>query len=163
MFFNLSSVLLGLLLAAIILGSAAEVCGSVTHSRESRETVSESFGVLQSALLGFMALILAFGLSLAVGRYQDRRGAVVDDANAIGTDLPAGADPARADAQPVVPLLVRYTDAEIQLSHEVPGSSAARRTVAAPVPHFNARCGDMRRTRSRRSRWRPALGCTRTV
>lgn len=131
MFFNLSSVLLGVLLAAIIIGSAGAGLW-VGHSlRESRETVSESFGVLQSALLGFMALILAFGLSLAVGRYQDRRGAVVDDANAIGTTylraqtLP---EPMRSES---LPLLVRYTDGEIRLSHEVPGSGAARRTVAA--------------------------------
>ena len=32
-----------------------------------------------------MGLVLAFGLSLALGRYEDRRAAVVDDANAIGT------------------------------------------------------------------------------
>ena len=32
-----------------------------------------------------MGLILAFGLTLAVGRYEARRAAVVDDANAIGT------------------------------------------------------------------------------
>jgi hypothetical protein len=47
--------------------------------------LKESSGVLQGALLGFMGLILAFGLSLALGRYQDRRAAVVDDANTIGT------------------------------------------------------------------------------
>ena len=32
-----------------------------------------------------MALVLAFGLTMAVGRYDQRRAAVVDDANAIGT------------------------------------------------------------------------------
>ena len=36
-------------------------------------------------LLGLVALILAFGLTMAVGRYDTRRAAVVDDANAIGT------------------------------------------------------------------------------
>ena len=41
--------------------------------------------MLQGALLGFMGLVLAFGLSLALGRYENRRAAVVDDANAIGT------------------------------------------------------------------------------
>ena len=41
--------------------------------------------MLQGALLGFMGLVLAFGLSLALGRYESRRAAVVDDANTIGT------------------------------------------------------------------------------
>ena len=36
-------------------------------------------------LTGVVGLILAFGLSLAVGRYQDRRADVVTDANTIGT------------------------------------------------------------------------------
>ena len=36
-------------------------------------------------MLGLVGLVLAFGLSLAVGRYEARRAAVVDDANAIGT------------------------------------------------------------------------------
>ena len=45
----------------------------------------EPIGVLQGALLGIVGLILAFGLTLAVGRYQDRRADVVIDANTIGT------------------------------------------------------------------------------
>ena len=40
---------------------------------------------LQGALLGLVGLILAFGLTLAVGRYQDRRADVVNEANTIGT------------------------------------------------------------------------------
>ena len=36
-------------------------------------------------MLGFMALVMAFGLSLAVGRYESRRAAVVHEANALGT------------------------------------------------------------------------------
>ena len=45
----------------------------------------EPFGVVQGALLTLVGLILAFGLAMAVGRYEARRAAVVDDANAIGT------------------------------------------------------------------------------
>ena len=41
--------------------------------------------MLQAALLGLVALILAFGLSMAVGRHDSRRAAVVTEANAIGT------------------------------------------------------------------------------
>ena len=41
--------------------------------------------MLQGALLGVVGLLLAFGLSLAVSRYEDRRANVVTAANAIGT------------------------------------------------------------------------------
>jgi hypothetical protein len=129
--FALSSVLLSLTLLALIVGAA--VCGLLVGRslRENKESVRESFGVLQAALLGFMGLILAFGLSLAIGRYDTRRQAVVEDANAIGTTylraqtLP---DPIRSRS---LTLIVRYTDVEIHLSHVVPGSAAAAETVAA--------------------------------
>ena len=49
------------------------------------EKLREPLGVLQAALLGLVALILAFGLTMAVGRYDSRRAAVVTEANAIGT------------------------------------------------------------------------------
>lgn len=39
---------------------------------------------LSSAVLG-LGLILAFGLTMAVGRYETRRVALVADANTIGT------------------------------------------------------------------------------
>ena len=58
--------------------------GQLPQRRDS-ETYREPIGVLQGALLGVVGLILAFGLSLAVGRYQDRRAHVVTDANTIGT------------------------------------------------------------------------------
>jgi hypothetical protein len=129
-FFALSSVLLVAVLMALIVGAAA--CGLLLGRslREKKESVSESFGVLQAALLGFMGLILAFGLSLAIGRYDIRRQAVVDDANAIGTTYLRAqtlAEPVRSRS---LALLVRYTDVELRLSHVVPGSTAASRTVA---------------------------------
>jgi hypothetical protein len=58
---------------------------SVRYLREHHGELNERFGVLQGALLGVVGLILAFGLSLALGRYEDRRAATVDEANAIGT------------------------------------------------------------------------------
>ena len=53
--------------------------------RHLSETLTEPFGVLQAAMLGVVGLILAFGLSLALSRYEDRRATVVDEANAIDT------------------------------------------------------------------------------
>ncbi len=129
-FFALSSVLLAVVLLTLIVGAAGGGLLVGRSLRESRESVSESFGVLQAALLGFMALILAFALSLAVGRYDTRRAEVVNDANAIGTTylraqtLP---EPMRSRS---LTLIMRYTDVEFNLSHVVPGSAAANHAVA---------------------------------
>ena len=57
-FFGLSSLLLILVLLAVMVGAAAVGLLVGRSLRESREKVSESFGVLQAALLGFTALIL---------------------------------------------------------------------------------------------------------
>jgi hypothetical protein len=77
-----------------------------------------------------MGLILAFGLSLATGRYEDRRAAVVDDANTIGTTYLRAqtlAEPLRSRSMSA---LVEYTDAELLLTDDVPGSDATTKTVA---------------------------------
>ena len=90
----------------------------------------EPFAALQAALLGVVGLILAFGLALAVGRYESRRAAVVDDANTIGTTYLRAqtlAEPVRSQS---LDLLRRYTDTSIRLSHSVPSSNEARRAVA---------------------------------
>jgi hypothetical protein len=98
--------------------------------RRHSESLREPFGVLQAALLGVVGLILAFGLTLAVGRYEARRSAVVDEANAIGTTYLRAEtldEPVRGSS---LALLRRYTDTSIRLSHTVPNSRAARETVA---------------------------------
>jgi hypothetical protein len=84
MVFRLNSLELALVLSVIVFGATA-VAIMLGRRHRKRSDMREPFAVLQGALLGVVGLILAFGLSLAVGRYQDRRAAVVDEANAIGT------------------------------------------------------------------------------
>jgi hypothetical protein len=100
------------------------------HLGRRSDLLREPFAALQTALLGVVGLILAFGLALAVGRYESRRAAVVEDANAIGTTYLRAqtlAEPFRTGS---LERLVRYTDTSIRLSHSVPGSSAADDAVA---------------------------------
>jgi hypothetical protein len=81
-------------------------------------------------LLGLVGLVLAFGLALALGRYEDRRAAVVDDANAIGTTYLRAqtlSEPVRTQS---LDLLVRYADASIRLSQAVPSTAEERRAIA---------------------------------
>jgi hypothetical protein len=130
LFFGLPTPVLALLLVALMLGAAAVGMLVGRSLREHQEKVRESFGVLQAALIGFMGLILAFGLSLAVGRYEARRQAVVAEANAIGTTYLRAQtldEPIRSQS---LGMLVSYTDAELQLSHARPGTAAAAEAIA---------------------------------
>ena len=98
--------------------------------RKHKETLKEPYGALQAALLGVVGLILAFGLTMAVGRYETRRSAVVDDANAIGTAYLRAQTIAEPQRSASLALMRRYTDVELRLSHSIPSSPPARATVA---------------------------------
>ena len=131
MFFRLTSWELGLTLLAIILGTTAIGLVLGRYLRHRSEHLREPVSVLQAALLGLVGLVLAFGLALAVGRYEARRTAVVDEANAIGTTylraqtLP---EPIRTQS---LERLVRYTDTSIALSNSIPESAKADAAIAA--------------------------------
>src|SRR5262249_38303487 len=130
-FFSLPSWAVALFILTVI-GSATALGYAIgLYLREHEEKLREPFGVLQGALLGVVGLILAFGLSLALGRYEDRRAATVAEANAIGTSYLRAqlvAEPARARSLALFP---RYADLAIHVSKEVPGSLGMRRTTAA--------------------------------
>jgi hypothetical protein len=129
-FFRLSSWELALILLAVVLGATALGLVLGRYLRHHSEHLREPFGVLQAALLGLVGLVLAFGLALAVGRYESRRAAVVDDANAIGTTYLRAQtlhEPIRTQS---LRLLVRYTDTSIRLSNAIPGGEASREAVA---------------------------------
>jgi putative Mn2+ efflux pump MntP len=130
-FFSLASWQLALLILAVIVLATLVGYLSGRYLRKHQESLREPFGVLQAALLGLVGLVLAFGLSLALGRYEDRRAASVDEANSIGTTyLRAQLIPEPARSRSLV-LLRRYTDLALRVSNEVPGSSGMRRTTAA--------------------------------
>ena len=130
-FFSLPSWALALLVLGVIGGATSAGYAIGRRFHEHHAALKEPFGVLQGALLGIVGLILAFGLSLALGRYEDRRAATVAEANAIGdTFLRAQllADPARIHS---IRLLRRYTGLALEISKEIPGSSGMNRTTAA--------------------------------
>src|SRR6476646_7648982 len=130
-FFSLSSWQLALIIFAVV--GSATLAGHLggRYLRKHSGKLREPFGVVQGALLGVVGLILAFGLSLAVGRYEDRRAATVAEASAIGTTYLRAqllAEPARRRS---LELLRSYTDQAIAIAKEVPKSAGMRRTTAA--------------------------------
>ena len=130
MFFSLSSWELGFLIFAVILGACALGVLAGRFLRANSERHREPISVLQGALLGVVGLILAFGLSLAVGRYQDRRADVVTDANTIGTAYLRAQTIAEPQRTASLALLRSYNDLAIRLTYEIPGSAAIRATAA---------------------------------
>jgi hypothetical protein len=130
MFFRMSSWVLSLALLAVIVGATVLGLWIGRSVRHKAEGLREPFAVMQAALLGFMGLVLAFGLSLAVERYEGRRAAVVEEANAIGTTylraqtLP---EPVRTQS---LSLLRQFNDTSIRISETVPGSPAQQDAIA---------------------------------
>ncbi|HZZ12958.1 MAG TPA: hypothetical protein VFE79_19920 [Paraburkholderia sp.] len=103
----------------IFMGSSAWIGFSVLRrvwplDDESRD----HFGVVQSATLTLLALVLGFSLSMAVGRYDQRKNYEEEEANAIGTEyLRADLLPAASGAQ-LRPLLVQYLEQRIRFYQE---------------------------------------------
>lgn len=134
-FFGLSTWALAVVLVGIMLGATA-VGLVVSRAMGARSgDLREPFGVLQGALVGFMGLVLAFGLSLAVGRYEARRANVVNEANTIGTTYLRAqtlAEPVRTDS---LELLRDYTDISIAISDTIPGSPDQQKAIADSGEH----------------------------
>ena len=152
MFFRLNSLELALILAAIVFGAVGVGLVLGRHLRHRSEHLREPIGVLQGALLGLVGLVLAFGLALAVGRYESRRAAVVDDANAIGTTYLRAqtlAEPMRTQSIDAAAALHGH---EHPLSDAVPNSAASRRRDRPTAQDSSARSG---RWRARPSPARP--------
>src|ERR1044072_7404509 len=128
LFFSLDSWQLGLVVFAIVGGASLIGVLVGRHLRGHLDPYREGIGALQGALLGLVGLILAFALTLAVGRYQDRRAAVGTDANTIGTAYLRAqtlAEPQRARS---LVLLRTYNDLAIRLTYEIPGTASLRAT-----------------------------------
>ena len=77
-----------------------------------------------------VGLILAFGLSLAVGRYEARRATVVDEANALGTTYLRAQTLEEPMRTASLDRLRHYTDTTLRVAHAVPKSEAQKRAIS---------------------------------
>lgn len=129
MFFRLSTWELWLIIAGIVLGFVT-VGYTAGRRLRTQETLREPVGIVQGAFFALVGLVLAFGLTLALGRYDTRRAAVVDDADTIGTTYLRAqtlAEPMRSRS---LQLLRQYTDASLELSKAVPTTARFADAVA---------------------------------
>ncbi|CAM2160403.1 hypothetical protein [Paraburkholderia tropica] len=96
------------------------------------EEARENYNVVQGATLTLLALLIGFTLSMAVGRYDQRKNLEEEEANAIGTeylraDLIGGAGAANLKA-----LLAKYTETRVlyYTTHESHALARINRTTA---------------------------------
>ncbi len=130
MLFELSTPVLVLVILVVVLGATALGAFLGSRARHLSERQGESFSVLQGAMLGVVGLILAFGLSLALSRYEDRRAAIVTEANAIGTTFLRAQTLAEPERTRSLELLIDYAESAVRLSEYVPGSDEENRVAA---------------------------------
>ena len=81
------------------------------------EGVRQDFGVILSATLTLLGLLIGFTFSMAISRYNQRKNYEQEEANAIGTEYVRADLLPSADAAKVRALLRSYTDQRI-LFHE---------------------------------------------
>jgi cellobiose-specific phosphotransferase system component IIC len=78
--YPLPLIFVGSLIAIFIASEIGRQLGLLA-SRRQRENIS----TIEGAILGLLALLIAFTFSMALSRFEVRRDAVVNEANAIGT------------------------------------------------------------------------------
>ena len=123
MYTRIPTIQLGLFLMVAVGGAAALGITLGNRMRVRGRGNRESVGVVQAALLGLVGLLLAFGLAMAVGRFEDRRSGVVRQANHIGTTYLRAqllAEPTRSES---LTLLRQYADGALALARSVPRSA----------------------------------------
>jgi hypothetical protein len=74
-------------LGALFVGSLAvfAAASEIGHALGLRDDKEANVATLEAAVLGLLALMLSFTFAMAVSRFDDRREAVLEEANAIGT------------------------------------------------------------------------------
>jgi hypothetical protein len=128
-FFRLTTWELWLIIAGVVFGFVA-VGYAAGRVLRTQETLREPVGIVQGAFFALVGLVLAFGLTLALGRYDTRRQAVVDDADTIGTTYLRAQTLAEPMRNQSLQLLRQYTDASLELSHAVPTTAKFADAVA---------------------------------
>jgi hypothetical protein len=116
------------MMAASLLGAALRRRQDTRASRLPKSELSSDAdeGLMVSAVLGLLALLVAFTFSIAISRFDDRRANVVNEANAIGTTYLRAQllDPPHRET--ISRLLAEYTEVRILLASSNPSAGTTR-------------------------------------
>ena len=81
MIFSQQNLLVIFLISLVVVLGA----GEIGRSLGTRQKRGYSVATLEAAILGLLALMISFTFAMALSRYEARREAVLNEANAIGT------------------------------------------------------------------------------
>jgi hypothetical protein len=91
---------------------------------------TDDISTLESAILGLLALMIGFTFAMALSRFDDRRVAILNEANAIGTTaLRARLLPAPHNAE-ALNLLRDYVQLRLEVSEQVGSAAEVRAAIA---------------------------------
>jgi hypothetical protein len=117
--FGLAFVLLASMIVAALVGYGIHKLElRLSKGRQESEQSQESY--LIGAILGVLALLLAFSFGMALDRYEERRHLVIQEANAIGTSYLRAQLLDEPHRSRLSELLVQYTDNRIELADAPP-------------------------------------------
>lgn len=119
MLFQLSNLFLAVIIVFIVGGTTLTGIYVGRRLQSHRDEISEPIGAVQAALLGFVGLLLAFGLTMAVGRYELRRASMVIEANATGTAFLRSQTIAEPERSQSIELLRQFGHERKTLSRQV--------------------------------------------
>ena len=129
LFYQIPSVVFALVALAVMIVGA--LYGErLWNSRPDDERASSEEGYIVSGVVGLLALLLGFTFSLALDRYEARRGLVLEEANSIRTAYLRSqtfGEPHRAQLDR---LFVAYGQNRVALGAAVPGGEEFMRRVA---------------------------------
>lgn len=111
-----SNQFLVLVITSVLLLVSAELgyrLGLRLHRMQDEPRKGQISGVL-GAMLGIVGLMLGFTFAMSLGRYEERRDLVIEEANAIGTTYLRAAFLPEAHQTAVEGLLRRYVDERLQ-------------------------------------------------
>jgi hypothetical protein len=110
--------------------------GSFFHKRRQKleEDMPEDFGVILTATLTLLGLIIGFSFSMAIGRYEQRKNYEEEEANAIGTEYVRADLLPAADAARVRALLRNYLDQRVLVQFPINGCSCWQNDFLGSMP-----------------------------
>ena len=101
------------LVSLLVLSFSAQIGASLRRRRPLKEDAHDDFGVVETATLTLVGLIIGFSFSMAIGRYDLRKNYEEAEANAIGTEYVRTGLMAAADAAGMRAQLRKYLDLRI--------------------------------------------------
>lgn len=125
-FWLIAAVLFGAMIAASLVGWYLRLRHERARAEGGKPPEGQE-GYIVSAVLGLQALLLGFTFSLAVDRYDSRRGLVLEEANAIGTTYLRTQLLEQPHRKAISDLIVAYTNNRIELAGLPPGQAARER------------------------------------